>query len=233
VLCEKPLAPDAAETERLLEAASQAGRLLVPVHQYLFQPGFERLTAALPTVGPVLHVDTVACSAGGEGHDDLDAVVAEITPHPLAVLERILPGGLAALDWTVARPRGGELRATSADPSAEILVSLGGRPTRNELRLIGEHGTVLADFFHGFAVVEGDAVSRARKISAPFVEAGATAGAAAVNLATRAVRQQPAYPGLRELIAALYAAVRAGGAAPIAPAEALAVARARDALRDD
>jgi predicted dehydrogenase len=231
VLCEKPLAPDAAGTERLLGLARDAGRFLVPVHQYLFQPGFERLVAALPRVGPVLHVDTVACSAGGDGHEDLEAIVAEITPHPLAVLERLLPGGVGGLDWTVARPRPGELRGVAADPSASLLVSLGGRPTRNELRLVGERGTVFLDFFHGFAVVEGDAVSRARKISAPFVEAGATAGAAAVNLAARAARSQPAYPGLRELIAALYGALRSGGEAPIAPVETLAVARARDALR--
>jgi predicted dehydrogenase len=231
VLCEKPLAVDAPQTERLLGVAAEAGRLLVPVHQYLFQPGFERLVAALPRVGPVLHVDTVACSAGGEGHDDLDAVVAEITPHPLAVLERLLPDGVESLSWTVARPRAGELRATSASPSASLLVSLAGRPTRNELRLIGERGTVLADFFHGFAVVEGDTVSRARKVAHPFVEAGATAGAAAVNHATRAVRQQPAYPGLRELIAALYAAVHSGGLPPVSTGETLAVARARDALR--
>jgi predicted dehydrogenase len=231
VLCEKPLAADAAETERLLAAADAAGRLLVPVHQYLFQPGFERAVAALGRVEPVLHVDAVACSAGGEGHEDLDAVVAEITPHLLAVLERLLAGGLASLEWSVARPREGELRATSASPSAEILVSLAGRPTRNELRLIGGRGTILVDFFHGFSVVEGDAVSRAHKIAHPFVEAGATAGAAAVNLATRAVRGQPAYPGLRELIAATYEAVRSGGGPPISREETLAVAHARDALR--
>jgi predicted dehydrogenase len=230
VLCEKPLATDAAETERLLGAAHDAGRLLVPVHQYLFQPGFGRAVAALQQVGPLLHLDTVACSAGGEGHDALEAVVAEITPHPLAVLERLV-GGVADLEWTAARPRPGELRATSRDPSVEILVSLGGRPTRNELRLIGEHGTVFVDFFHGFAVVERDTVSRAHKIAHPFLEAGATAGAAAVNLANRALRSQPAYPGLRELITATYTAIRDDGPPPVTPDETLAVARARDRLR--
>jgi predicted dehydrogenase len=230
VLCEKPLTVDTAETERLLGRAASAGRMLVPVHQYLFQPGFERALAALPRIVPLLHADTIACSAGGEGHEDLDAVVAEILPHPLAVLERLLPDGLASLEWRADRPRAGELRATSASPSAGILVSLGGRPTRNELRLIGARGTVHVDFFHGFAVVEGDAVSRTRKITHPFVEAGATAGAAALNLAARAVRGQPAYPGLRELIAATYAAVRGGGPPPVSAAETVAVARARDTL---
>ena len=119
----------------------------------------------------------------------------------------------------------------SREPSVEILVSLGGRPTRNELRLIGEHGTVFIDFFHGFAVVEGDTVSRAHKIAHPFLEAGATAGAAAVNLANRALRSQPAYPGLRELLTATYAAIRDGGPPPVTPGETLAVARARDRLR--
>ncbi len=234
VLCEKPLAQDAAATERLLAAAGERGRLLCPTHQYLFQPGVQRVAGALAGLGPVLHVDTVACSAGGEGRPvgELDDVAAEIVPHPLAVLERLLPGGVGGIEWQRHLARSGELRATATAGVATValLVSLAGRPTRNELRLVAARGTAHVDFFHGFAVIEGPAVSRARKLVHPFALAGSMAAAAATNLALRARRAQPAYVGLRELIERLYAAIGSRGPAPVAPGETLAVARARDAL---
>jgi predicted dehydrogenase len=231
VLCEKPLAEDAATTQRLLAAAAARDRHLCPTHQYLFQPGFARIARAVPRLAPILHLDIVACSAGGEGRD-ADEVVAEILPHPLAVFERLVPGGVATLEWSVARPRPGELRATAAVEGMDVgvLVSLGGRPTANELRVLGAGGTARADFFHGYAVIEGAGVSRARKVIHPLALAAATAGAATANLSRRAARAQPAYPGLRELIAALYAATRSEGPPPISPEETLAVALARDAL---
>lgn len=234
VLCEKPLAPDAAATERLLALAAERRLLLCPVHQYLFQSGFERTVAALPGLGPLLHADVTACSAGGEGRHsaELDEVVAENVPHALAVLERLLPGGVGELAWDVRRPRSGELRATATagEATVSLLVSLAGRPTANALRLTGTGGTAHLDFFHGFATIEGDGVSRARKVTHPFALAGATAACAAANLARRAARGEPAYPGLRALIALLYAAIQTGGASPIPPEEILAVARARDVL---
>jgi predicted dehydrogenase len=238
VLCEKPLAPDAATTERLVSLAGERGLLLCPTHQFLFQAGFLRAARAVAGGGPLLHAEALAVSAGGEGREagELDSVVAEIVPHALAAFERLLPGGIAQSAWAVHRPRPGELRATTSvgRATASVLVSLGGRPPVNELRLIAASATATVDFFHGFAVVEGDrwagGASRAAKAARPFALAGATAGAAAANLARRAAHAQPAYPGLRELIGALYAAVRSGGPSPIRPDETLAVARARDAL---
>jgi predicted dehydrogenase len=238
VLCEKPLAPDAAATERLLALAGERGLLLCPTHQFLFQPGFVRAARAVAGGGPLLHADAIAVSAGGEGRPTgkLDEVAAEIVPHALAAFERLLPGGVAGASWDVHRPRPGELRATTTAgrATASLLVSLGGRPPVNELRLTAAHATATVDLFHGFAVVEGGGgsggSSRAAKAARPFALAGATAGAAAANLAGRAARAQPAYPGLRELVGALYAAIRSGGPSPIAPGETLAVARARDAL---
>jgi len=55
-------------------------------------------------------------------------------------------------------------------------------------------------------------------------------GAAAINLAARSARHEPAYPGLRELVRRLYTAIRGQTAGPISPAETLAVAEARDRL---
>ena len=72
--------------------------------------------------------------------------------------------------------------------------------------------------------------TRAYKIVQPFVEAGRTLAAATGNLAARVARGEPAYPGLRTLVARVYAAAERGGTAPIHMGEVLAVARAVDAI---
>ncbi|HLZ29820.1 MAG TPA: Gfo/Idh/MocA family oxidoreductase [Chloroflexota bacterium] len=231
VLVEKPLAESLATTCRLLDAAQRADRLLCPVHQFLFQDGFLQAVQAVQRIGPLLHVDAVACSAGAVNHDP-DALLPEILPHPLALVGRLCPGKLADAAWHIQHPRPGELRATTVlgQVSIGLLLSSAGRPTTNTLRLVAEHGTLHVDLFHGFCVVEPGEVSRARKIVHPFTLAGATLGAAGFNLLRRAARHEPAYPGLRTLIERFYAAVRGEADPPISPTESIAVASARATL---
>lgn len=235
VLVEKPLAPSAAIAAELLQLARERGVLLCPVHQFLFQPGMLRLQAALPRLGRVLHLDYVACSAGAEGQEGAgrDAVALDILPHPLSLVQRLLPEPLAALSWQLQHPAPGELRVsgTAGGRSVGILVSMAGRPTRNTLRIVCEAGTTHVDLFHGFCVIESGTVSRTRKLARPFLLTAATLGRATVNLAARAARGETAYPGLRELVRRFYAAIRGDGSPPVSPAETLAVAATHDALR--
>lgn len=234
VLVEKPLAPDSAATSRLLDAARGARRLLCPVHQYLFQPGVLAAPDALERLGPPVQLDAVACSAGGgtmEG-EALDALALDIAPHALAVFERLVPGGLAAISWGVDRPGRGELRAHGRAEQAgvSLTISLRGRPPRNELRAVCERGTLELDFFHGFGYLERGGASRSYKVLRPFTISAHRAAAATANLGRRAARSEPAYPGLRKLIERFYGAVRTGSESPISAEETLAVARARDEL---
>jgi predicted dehydrogenase len=234
VLVEKPLSATREATAELLRLAESRGVLLCPVHQFLFQPGVLRLSELLPRILPLRHVDYVAASAGADGRSDAerDRVVLDILPHPLSLLERIGPDSIQSIDWQLQHPVPGELRASGrmGTASVSLLVSLGGRPTRNTLRLIGGGGSVHLDLFHGFAVAEPGAASRRHKILHPFALSGATAFGAARNLAVRAMRVELAYPGLRELVRRFYAAVRDGGPAPISAEETLAVATVRDRL---
>jgi predicted dehydrogenase len=234
VLVEKPLAQDAATTKRLLAAAERSELYLCPVHQYLFQPGMERARRALPRIGRLVQVDVTACSAGGlfAPETPLDRVAADILPHALAVLQSLLSGGVADLEWTATRPREGELRAAAEHMAAgiNVCVSMTGRPTRNELRAIGERGTIHIDFFHGYAVVQAGGVSRAHKLAEPFASSGSKITAAAVNLGQRTLRWEPAYPGLRTLIERFYDSVLRGGPPPLASRDTLSVAEARDRL---
>lgn len=233
-LVEKPLMPAAKDTEQLLQSAAAGALLICPVHQFPFQRGVRRILAALPRIGPVLHLHTVACSAGADGGDaqSRDRVAADILPHPLSLVAAVLDIPLADAGWVTRRSAPGELVATAAAGSAtvSILISMAGRPTSNALHVIGANGSAHADLFHGFAVIESGAVSRARKIFHPFALAGATMADAVTNLARRVVTRETAYPGLRELVAAFYAAIRGESKTPIAETRILDIARARDAL---
>ena len=235
VLVEKPLAPDADAVERLLDTAGQNGVLVCPTHQFLFQRGVERARRVFPSVSPLVHAEMTICSAGGGARngDRREQAVWEILPHPLSVLHRLLPNGLLATRWDVFHAGEGELRLSGqgASHTVSVIVSMTGRPTRNELHLTGARGTIHIDFFHGFAMLESGATSRARKIARPFVHSSLEFQAAAANLARRLVALQPAYPGLRELIASFYAAVDRGRPSPIPASETLLVARLGERLR--
>ena len=232
VVVEKPLAPSGDETAALLARAASRGVLLVPVHQYLFQPGVARACDSLGGLGRVLHVDAVVCTAGAEGCDDAgrDRVALEVLPHPLSLVARLLDPNVDAVAWQAARPRAGELRVAGVlgAVSVAMLVSTRGRPTRHELRLVCEGGTVLLDLFHGYAVTLRGAPTRASKLAQPFLSAGRTLAAAGSNLAARAARRETAYHVLREMARRAYAAAVCGGPAPVSARETLAVARALD-----
>jgi hypothetical protein len=202
------------------------------VHQYLFQSGTREVLDAIATFGPLVHADFVACSAGAEGGSDRRRVALDILPHALSVLRRIMGPAFASIEWNAVETAPGELRVTAAAAkmSVSILISMSGRPTRNTARLIGERGTAHLDFFHGFATFESPDVSRGHKIARPFTLGAKTLANAAANLAARALRREPAYPGLRELVSAFYAAARASTSPPITVEETTDAASAAERI---
>jgi predicted dehydrogenase len=233
LIVEKPLTADAASTAAVLEAANERGSLVVPVHQFLFQPGVQRLVGARNRYGPLVRCVFEAATAGAEGSGlDRDELVADILPHPLALFARFGAASLSELDWLVVRPAPGELRALAdADTTTfEIVISTRGRPTRATLDVVGTEASAHADLYHGFATVEHGSGSGLRKIARPFALASATLGHAGANLTRRALARETAYPGLRELVRRTYEAIATGAPPPISEHETLEVARARDAL---
>jgi predicted dehydrogenase len=234
VLLEKPLAPDAATVRDLLSQADRRGLMLAPTHQFLFQRGFLLAQKALPGMGRVLHLDATFCSAGGGivGPDRLDEIAAEILPHPLSLMERLLPGRLEATNWSVFRTSEGEWRISGANSavSISILISLQGRPTEASFRILTDGGSIDLDLFHGFATIDTATVSRSTKAAKPFRTAAGRFIAAGTNLMRRLATREFAYPGLRTLISVFYDAIRRGGPSPVTACETLAVAVARDAL---
>jgi predicted dehydrogenase len=235
VLVEKPMTSDCAETERLYALATEHGVLLCPVHQFPFQRGVRKALSEFGRISQLRHFEATFCSAGGVGKSkaELDAIVAEILPHPLSLMQRFVPESLREEGWTVIRPAPGEFRAmlTAQGICFSILVSLNSRPTMSALRLLGTAGTIQIDLFHGFCVIEPGKVSRWRKIVHPFDLSTRTLFAAGANIATRALTAEPAYPGLRALIERFYSAIAANSEPPIRHQEALEIAAVCDALR--
>jgi len=234
VIVEKPFAETATETALVLRLAQSSGRLVAPVHQFLFQRGIGESQRALPAIGVPLHVDFVACTAGAShlAVAEQDRIAMEIVPHPLSLIARLVSPKLADVEWQVRHTAPGELRVQGAllETTIAILISTRGRPTTNMLRLIGAGGTVHVDLYHGFATLTRGRATRAGKVLQPFLGSGATFLRAAMNLARRGAAGEPAYPGLRDLIARFYAAVQSGGPAPISPDECLAVAQAMERI---
>lgn len=228
VLAEKPLAPTPAETERLLEGASAAGVLLGAVHQFPFQPGFRRLVARRAGLGELVRVSYRTCSAGGTGLSAAERrkLLLEILPHPASLFERLLPGGFDpdSLRLLGAGDDDLSLAGATSGTALDIFITLRGRPTANELHVVGTEGSALVDLFHGYSVVDRAGVSRRAKAMRPFRLGTRTLVGATGNLAVRARRREPAYPGLRALIERFYEALP-DGPAPVSEAELRAAAR--------
>jgi predicted dehydrogenase len=233
LLVEKPLTADASTTAAVLTAAKERGVLVVPVHQFLFQPGVQRVLGAPDRYGSLVRCVFEAATAGAEASGlDPEELVAEILPHPLALFSRFTDAPLSQIEWLVVRPAAGELRALAhvATTTFEIVISTHGRPTRATLDLWGTRASAHADLYHGFATIEHGSGSGLRKIARPFSLGSATLRRAGANLTRRAIARETAYPGLRELVRRTYDAIATGSPPPISELETLEIARARDAL---
>jgi predicted dehydrogenase len=235
-LIEKPLAANAQETRLVLDRFAAAERIACPTHQYAFQRSVTSAVESFQRLGRVRHIAFDICSAGADrGGMDLDELVGEILPHPLAMIQKLLPtSDVGALEWSCFRTGPGEWQmfAQSGDVAVTIAMSMSGRPTRFRTTVTADRGTVELDNFHDFAVLLPGNVSRAQKITAPFIRDGLGLFAAGRNLVSRAMRSELAYPGLSTLVDAFYRAVREPQTVspPITAEQTIAVAAARDRL---
>jgi predicted dehydrogenase len=236
VVCEKPLADSASAVHAMHEAARAARRRLLPVHQYTAQRGLRTALAAQADAGALLCARFEFHSAGAEriaASDPGDALIAEVLPHPLSILAALRPTQpLAAVDWSALAPRDGECEVAGrwGDTLVTLGVSAHARPTRARASLAYERATIELDFFHGYATVARGGASRWDKAMRPFAESLARLGAASANAMRRCLDWEPAYPGLRALLAPFYGTLEQGVAAPSSDAAVLDVYDARDRI---
>lgn len=234
VLVEKPEAPDNDSLDLVLRLAARRSLLVCPVHQFIFQRGLLRLTANLPSLGTLRHLEMEIASTGAEqSPSSRDDVALEILPHGLALAARLCGPGVGVASWAIERSSDGELAfGTSVGATrVSIRISMRGRPPANRLRLVADAGTVEADLFNGFAVWDRTGATRSMKLLRPLRSAMVLGAVAAANLVARVVRSETAYPGLRELVRQFYLAAAGEGTIPIPTEESRAVTAAWSKIR--
>lgn len=236
-LIEKPLGVSAKETKLIHQQFATSNRLACPTHQYAFQRSVRRAGETLPRLGTLRHIGFDICSAGAAaGQMEPDELIAEILPHPLSIVQKLLPSvEVSGLAWSCLRSTGGEwlVAAAVGDTILSISLSATGRPTRFLTQITAAKGTIEIDHFHDFAVILPGKTSKARKIMGPFVRSGLEFVTATGNLLARAGRGEFAYPGLTALIGDFYKAVRSPGSEPpITPEQSIGVATARDRIAE-
>ena len=235
-LIEKPLAQTAKDARSVHDSFASAGKFVCPTHQYAFQRSVGEAAARITRLKRLSSIAFDICSAGAaSGNISPDELIAEILPHPLSILQKLLPSiDVADLRWTCIKSAPGEWLIAATWQAAVLTISLSasGRPTRFLTRVTAEGGSIEIDHFHDFLVALPGTVSKAQKVLAPFTRSSREFGGATVNLLARARRGETAYPGLGALVGEFYVAVRDRSAAPITPQESIAVAEARDTIME-
>ena len=234
VLCEKPIAETAEETQALFERAARKNVILCPSQQFPFQKGAVDAAAHLASIGKIRWITVEMCTAGAATLVDSlhDEVVLAILPHPLSLIYGFLGGAISEGSWSTVRADRGEMLVTGVvrDTGISIVLSTHGRPTSNSMRLIGERGSITLDLFHGFSITEGGRVSRARKFVRPFASSAKLFAAASENSVARGLARETEFPGLTELCRRFYLAADRRAPVPITPAEAMDIAIVRDSI---
>lgn len=215
VLVEKPICESVKEARALAMLARDQNVLVCPVHQYAFQPGVERAMGWLAELGAVRRIHFAICSSGADHlpADRRGAIIAEILPHPISILQRLVPERLThQLEWCISSDSAGEYfaHASQGGLMLSISISLNARPTCFLTCIEADGGAVEIDGFHGFATLAHGGSSRVTKVLAPFERSSKTLTAATLNLARRLVQREPAYPGLRTLMRRFYSAASSG-----------------------
>ena len=228
VYVEKPFTLRLADADAVIDAAQKAARSVCAGHQLLYEAPARALTAALPLIGRVVHVEsyfsfkTVRKSNDGRSLMSPIDQLLDILPHPVYTLLDAL-GGVAGtvpqLQSLVVRPEG-EVHAIlqAGETTGVLVVTLRGRPIDSYLRIVGTSGSLRADFVRGsLTKLPGPGTSAVAILSNPYREAMQILVGSTRGFAARILNKSKGYPGLAELIEAFYDSVRQGTTPPLSP----------------
>jgi predicted dehydrogenase len=249
VICEKPMAANEAETAGLLDAAAQAGRVLVESRNLLWNDPMLQLVELIRAgdLGQVVECDllmTVDFLSGPFGDPNLagpgvalpGGAVHDFLPH-------LVFGFQALTGARETRDLRGFLMNRSGNPRAgfdflDVLVDAGtarGRlrlaadayPAAFEIVVRGTKGTVSTDIYNPFLLVSGDGHVGKRAPLGLIGDGGRLIRAGARNLRDKIMQHGPMH-GMGRMLDAIYQALRAGDPPPIRPEDMLASARLCD-----
>jgi len=122
VLCEKPIAPSAAEFEALLRLANERGLLLLEAMRPAFLPALETIRSLLPELGTLRHAEFPYCQYSSR-YDRYREGFAENTFDPTLCNGALMDIGVYCIHWMVlllGAPRSVCSRATFLDHSIDV-----------------------------------------------------------------------------------------------------------------
>ncbi|MFP4145107.1 MAG: NAD-dependent epimerase/dehydratase family protein [Phycisphaeraceae bacterium] len=241
VLCEKPLAMTDSECRAIEQMARESGRQCGVNLNMLCDPRFRRVQRALQTgvLGELVHVE-ISCRfdvrrfrhIGDRGHwvhDLPGGLLEDLLPHPLYLALELL--GPSAELWADRSIRTGRLpglddelrlslvRRGAPPATANVVLSLAGRPDGFDVRATGTKATAAADLQNMLFAIERVGPGPKAVAKGLMVGRGGAGrlwqlGSNAARLATG--RQRP--PGdLLPLLRDFYQALERGEPVPVGP----------------
>jgi predicted dehydrogenase/nucleoside-diphosphate-sugar epimerase len=236
VYLEKPFTPTTAEAGALYRLAEERGVLLCPGHQLLYGPPTVAIRRYLPALGRVVHVESyfsfrpVRNTPGGRAPLRADLQLLDVLPHPayllIDLMERVGEGPLELVSLRADVP--GTVHATlrKGHVTGALVMTLEGRPVESYLRVVGARGALLGDYVRSTVFRDlGPGTSGIDKLLAPYRRTRQLLFGTTAALFRRFVTGRKSYPGLSDLFAAFYQAVRTGTASPVTEASVLETVR--------
>ncbi len=235
VYIEKPFARTEVEADSLLRRAGEGNLILCAGHQLLFEAPTRKLSQLLPALGKICHLESYFAFRPSRPERGAglaaDEQLTDILPHPLylllSVLEEAVPDARAEAEGISVGGEGtvhAHIRA--GDLVGSLIVTLTGRPVQSYLKVVGENGTLRADYVRGIVLhAVGPGASAIDKVLQPYRTARQLVWGTSLSLARRVVRRQRSYPGLVEAFAAFYDAVEGKAEPPLTDRHLLDTAR--------
>lgn len=250
VICEKPMAPTAAEARELLDRAAARGVVLVESHNLLFNDpvlAIDELVASgrlgeVREVDIALHLDLTAGPFGdlnldGPGVALPGGAVHDFLPHLAYLFLHYAPGPVCdvvgTLDNLSGNPRVGfdhlDALVRTARARGRLKVASDLRPDQFRLWVRGTSASVVTDFYNPFLRIEGGR-DVGKRAPLEQLRSGLRLGAAGVLNLTNKVMQHGTYHGLPRMLDDTYSSVRAGRSPRISPDDVAATAQLTDQL---
>lgn len=246
VLVEKPMALDVADAERMVEAARRTGKILTVDHNRLFDPVMLEVRRLVDggALGDIVAIESYQAGSASDrswlAHLP-GGGLGDLVPHPL-YLQLAFLGPVrdfhAVAFGTVAEAGGtpAELRVLmrGEDRSGVLTISTAARPQLNTLKICGTKMTVEANM-NNMTLVRRREYDVPKIIGKPLPNVDeawqlvSQTARSTVDFLTGKVRY---YPGMGNLIARFYAAVREGGEPPVTAEQGAEVVRVTSRIWD-
>lgn len=227
VYVEKPFTPTRPDAERILSLAADRGVTLCPGHQVLFEAPALEAARILPSIGRVVHIESLFSFKQVRRNITAVDQVKDILPHAVYPVVAQMRAATGVLDQPIAI-RGLTVRTTGdvyalvqlGSVTAILLVTLTGRPVEQYQHIIGTNGSLRADYIAGSLITLTGPGTGPGVLFTPYRRSWQTLVGATRSF-SKILLGKSSYPGLKRLVASFYDSIQTRTAPPLSPASIL------------